>query len=978
MSTDYVSCALITPMKRVLSLLFAICIIVLVSCQGPENVVSNVPVSSIRLSLTSIELYPGETAQLTATVLPANASDKTVKWTTSESSIATTDDNGLITAIGVGNTVITASAGKKSASCTVSIRPHPDSPKEFAEERAFLERLFSATNGVDWLHKDNWCSSLPIKEWYGISLDDDGHVISINLQNNSLKGVLPEGFDILTKLEYVSFKNNELEDFIPKSLVNADFFPYIWGDILCGNHIRKRTFLAESVPGPDVSATDVLKGGSVSLSKSDYSEYELTYIGQWYHERVDDNDLSFNLVSASIHSFKPEYQEKPDEYVLLVSDGSEAQIKRDISYDPEITDVTYKAISTEVEKPFNGLAFYPISDYNEYAWVTIGQDGIITDTNLLFDDLEEVVHSKEELVYGQNQHSISIPPEITEENLSTSFAPWALFAGKKLTVKYRCPNDWVHFKEGGLATYNSNDFSGVRSTLIYADMYYKGIPVLRLYYIVVQDRVMYRVEVTTNKAEFHYWERFDTKGEKVLFYKPYRDTVSFKIRSNSNCLHYKNFDIVDSNDPQDVKYFATESDCTQDDYPIVIKPLEETDTAGTGYEYNYEVKVAVSANHCFEHEYSMDDDDDDKRGLAKVFRMIILPYIEHISNWDPETRCFVYIRKNVEGDIDHDKLYIIQSPVVVALNKYDWQDACPIARDDAEIPGYCPVFTSSDEGYSIINTIYANVDWNWGDLVTPASTGWGFVISDQHMSGHSDGKKITANSFSIHVPQQSGINGLEYNSTWGTYQIRPTRTISHRSTRLYIAVDLKDNREPEYLPLLHIFQYSIPTISIKSFTWDGNWNNVYNSKYNYKTHAYTMFNLSILGVGGSKFQTNITNALSTENSTQYTWQSWYTYPEYYLDTQINTYRELYSYKQGFTGYLDSRLEYPNGICIYMQDGPRKYSTQNLPVELNPIPFTSPATTNNKSKTIKSLSYPNNSIPLTPINPTSGQLSRFVP
>ena len=80
-----------------------------------------VQVSSVSLNKNSLSLDIGGTQTLTATVLPNNADDKTVTWTSSNNSIATVSSNGLVTAIAAGNATITATAGGKSATCAVVV-----------------------------------------------------------------------------------------------------------------------------------------------------------------------------------------------------------------------------------------------------------------------------------------------------------------------------------------------------------------------------------------------------------------------------------------------------------------------------------------------------------------------------------------------------------------------------------------------------------------------------------------------------------------------------------------------------------------------------------------------------------------------------------------------------------------------------------------------------------------------------------------
>lgn len=78
-------------------------------------------VTGISLDKTSITLKKGETAQITATVTPSDATNKAVTYTTSNSNVAKVS-GGKITAVGGGAATITATAGGKSAKCTVTVK----------------------------------------------------------------------------------------------------------------------------------------------------------------------------------------------------------------------------------------------------------------------------------------------------------------------------------------------------------------------------------------------------------------------------------------------------------------------------------------------------------------------------------------------------------------------------------------------------------------------------------------------------------------------------------------------------------------------------------------------------------------------------------------------------------------------------------------------------------------------------------------
>ena len=88
---------------------------------------ATVPVTGVTLSQTQASLYCNRTPNtlaLTAKVAPDNATNKAVTWTSSDSAVATVDQNGVVTALARGTAVITATAADGSganATCTVTV-----------------------------------------------------------------------------------------------------------------------------------------------------------------------------------------------------------------------------------------------------------------------------------------------------------------------------------------------------------------------------------------------------------------------------------------------------------------------------------------------------------------------------------------------------------------------------------------------------------------------------------------------------------------------------------------------------------------------------------------------------------------------------------------------------------------------------------------------------------------------------------------
>ena len=80
-------------------------------------------VESISLNTSAMDLLKGDSVQLTESVLPANATNKDVIWSSSDDAIATVSQSGLVTGHTLGNATITATTvnGRKTATCEVRV-----------------------------------------------------------------------------------------------------------------------------------------------------------------------------------------------------------------------------------------------------------------------------------------------------------------------------------------------------------------------------------------------------------------------------------------------------------------------------------------------------------------------------------------------------------------------------------------------------------------------------------------------------------------------------------------------------------------------------------------------------------------------------------------------------------------------------------------------------------------------------------------
>lgn len=174
--------------------------------------VKDVNVAKIALNTDKLGLNQGDTQTLITKITPENATNKKVTWASSNINVASVDENGTITAVGVGTATITATTvnGNKAATVLVTV-------KKVEKDRGALIAFYNALGGKNWTKKTNWLSDKPISEWHGITAVD-GQVTQIALSRNNLKGNLPKSIEKFEKLDRLIIWNNQISGNIPASI----------------------------------------------------------------------------------------------------------------------------------------------------------------------------------------------------------------------------------------------------------------------------------------------------------------------------------------------------------------------------------------------------------------------------------------------------------------------------------------------------------------------------------------------------------------------------------------------------------------------------------------------------------------------------------------------------------------------------------------------------------------------------------------
>ncbi len=89
-----------------------------------NDVAATIPVSEVTLNKSSLDLIIGNNETLTATVVPSDATNKNISWSSSDSNVATVDNNGKVVAVSAGTARITVTTvdGQKTATCEVTVK----------------------------------------------------------------------------------------------------------------------------------------------------------------------------------------------------------------------------------------------------------------------------------------------------------------------------------------------------------------------------------------------------------------------------------------------------------------------------------------------------------------------------------------------------------------------------------------------------------------------------------------------------------------------------------------------------------------------------------------------------------------------------------------------------------------------------------------------------------------------------------------
>lgn len=226
------------------------------------------PCTGITLDKDTLTIARGETATLTATVEPADTTN-TIVWSSENDNIATVE-NGVVTAVGLGETTITAACGDKTASCKVTVTKATiaGTANIYTKEGFF----YGATLGASPLiTNDGWETAITTIKWYR-----DGEADSIATGDKYKIGEKDIGkqlYIIVTADKYTGELKSKLTDVIEKATKDAPAKPII--------EAKENVITVKNV---DHDAEYLLVGDGASQNFGKETEFTVQYGKTYYVE----------------------------------------------------------------------------------------------------------------------------------------------------------------------------------------------------------------------------------------------------------------------------------------------------------------------------------------------------------------------------------------------------------------------------------------------------------------------------------------------------------------------------------------------------------------------------------------------------------------------------------------------------------------------------------------------------------------------
>ena len=229
-------------------------------------------VVKVELNATSANMLKGGKLQLSASVLPWTASDRTVTWTSADETVAVVNENGMVTAVGAGHTVITATSNLDpafSASCTISVEVLDVTINGMLQDEEGVSKFFSWNMATD----NTWTGGAEIdKSMSAAAYNKNGDYYYVVDSIKDSWSVHKVGADGVTIQSYMNSVGVPLWDMEYSNVFSSESFDVING-----------IYAYYLLPAQDPTALN-----GMAFDMSGYGDYLTAITSMGYEEYVDE------------------------------------------------------------------------------------------------------------------------------------------------------------------------------------------------------------------------------------------------------------------------------------------------------------------------------------------------------------------------------------------------------------------------------------------------------------------------------------------------------------------------------------------------------------------------------------------------------------------------------------------------------------------------------------------------------------------
>jgi uncharacterized protein YjdB len=143
-----------------------------------------IPVTGVTISPVSLTLVSGSTSALTAAISPANATNRTVTWSSGNTSVATISSSGVVTAVASGTATITVTTndGGKTATCAVTVTVSNNlALNKTTTSSSDESTTLTANYATDGDHNSRWSSAFSDPQWIYVDLGAPYNITRVKL-----------------------------------------------------------------------------------------------------------------------------------------------------------------------------------------------------------------------------------------------------------------------------------------------------------------------------------------------------------------------------------------------------------------------------------------------------------------------------------------------------------------------------------------------------------------------------------------------------------------------------------------------------------------------------------------------------------------------------------------------------------------------------------------------------------------------------